>query len=145
MYQRIKSLHCSNLIVIIVRKLDCYNLIVHKSIRISFNLFSAIIFAIYLALSMPPETAAARNFSKFWNYSLVFPDPTVTSVSSVTLVMPTRAECVSLCGMNATCCCTQWVPSNNTCTILMADRAGLSPNPLAVSAIDSTVTLCGNY
>ena len=113
-----------------------FRFIVHQYIKLIYKL--SYVMNIYFAFAMPTETATARTFAKFWNFSLVFPDPSVTSVSSVTWVLPTRAECVSLCGMNAGCCCTQWVPSNNTCTILMADRAGLSPNPLAVSAIDST-------
>ena len=127
-----------NIAVLLTKKFRwicyCLNLIVYQSIEMIVNL-SAVI-SVYLPFIMPMETDAARTFAKFWNYSLVFLDPTVTSVSSVTLVMPTRGACVSLCGMNATCCCTQWVPSNNTCTILMADRAGLYPNPLVVSAID---------
>ena len=92
---------------------------------------------IYLMVISPTDTAAARYFDKFWSFSLVFPNLSDTNVDSITLVMPMRAECVSLCVMKANCCCTQWVPSTNTCTILMADRAGLSPNPLAVSSIDS--------
>ena len=123
-------------------KLGGFSFVCSKFVKMIFKL--SYVFNIYFAFAMPTEmateTATARTFAKFWNFSLVFPDASVTNVSSVTWVLPTRPECVSLCGMNAGCCCTQWVPSNNTCTILMADRAGLSPNPLAVSSIDSTLT-----
>ena len=121
----------------ILSKFDCLSLIVYQFLIQICKLSFAITIAIYLAFSVPMETDAARYFNKFWNFSLVFPNPYVTNVNSVTMVMPTRAQCVSLCGMNVSCCCTQWVPSNNTCTILMADRAGLSPHPLAVSSIES--------
>ena len=119
-------------------KLDGFSFVCSKFVKMIFKL--SYVFNIYFVFALATETATARNFAKFWNFSLVFPDASVTNVSSVTWVLPTRAECVSLCGMNAGCCCTQWVPSNNTCTILMADRAGLSPNPFAVSSIDSKLT-----
>jgi hypothetical protein len=108
----------------------------YRSTFISFQLLK-ILAIILVASSLLEEAASARNFAKFWNFTLVFPSASVTSVNSITIVLSTRAECVVYCGNNAGCCCTQWLYATNTCTILMADRAGLSPTPLAVSSIDS--------
>lgn len=89
-----------------------------------------------VALTGPEQCLAGRYFAKFWSFSLIA-QPNGTNVGTITMVMPRRAECVSLCVHTANCCCTQWVPSNSTCTVLVADRAGLEPNPLALSSIDS--------
>ena len=96
------------------------------------NLLSAI--AIYLVVSLTMKTVAAgRHFVKLWNFSMVFP----TNARSIIMVMAKRGECVSFCVPNAGCCCTQWLSWSNTCTILMADRVGLSQDSDAVSSIDS--------
>ena len=97
---------------------------------------------IYLLFFWSTETSAARIFAKFWNFSITFQNASETEVNTITMSMPFRAECVSLCVMNAGCCCTQWVPSTNTCTIFMAEswlNLRLSPNPLVISSIDSAI------
>ena len=76
--------------------------------------------------------AVPRLFSKFWNISLVFPSESTEN----SLVMQKRAECVSWCVLTPKCCCIQWILANNTCTILVADRAGLSNRTGVVSSID---------
>ena len=89
--------------------------------------------AMCLVLLMRKQSfAVPRHFAKFWNNSLVFPNGSTAN----SLVMQKRAECVSWCGMTPQCCCTQWTLANNTCTILVADRAGLSNTTGVVSSID---------
>ena len=97
------------------------------------NLAFAVTFA-FITITWPAKTRSARNFNKFWNQSLVY----IEGSPIISMTMPLRSECVTLCGLQPNCCCTQWVPSNNTCTILISDRVALSPNSLALSTIDST-------
>ena len=89
-----------------------------------------------IMITWPAKTLNARKFKKYWNLSLVF----LEGSPIISMTMPKRGECVALCVMRPDCCCTQWVQSNNTCTILNSDRVKLSANPLAISSIDSTIT-----
>lgn len=92
---------------------------------------------VLVATALKQISAVPRHFDKFWNNSLVFPAGPNVRVQS--LVMLNRAECVSWCARTPTCCCTQWVLTNNTCTILEADRPGLANATEVVSSIDSTI------
>ena len=96
--------------------------------------FAFIFTFILIMITWPAQTLTARNFNKYWNQSLVFSEGSPI----ISMTMPKRGECVALCVIRPDCCCTQWVPSNNTCTLLISDRVALSANPLAVSSIDST-------
>ena len=100
------------------------------------NLVFAITFAV-ISITLPSKILSARNFNKYWNQSLVF----LEGSPIISMTMPQRSECVALCAMRPDCCCTQWVPSNNTCTLLISDRVALSTNPLAVSSVDSTLIM----
>lgn len=91
---------------------------------------------ILVATTLKHISAEPRVFDKFWNNSLIF--PAGPNVRAQSLVMPKRSECVSWCARTPTCCCTQWALTNNTCTILEADRAGLANATGVVSSIDST-------
>lgn len=102
--------------------------------RFLFEAFCRVLLLTVIALEVAAEP---RRFAKFWNNSLVFPSG--TDVDGFSLSMLKRAECVSWCVHTANCCCTQWVQENSTCTILTADRAGLSNGSSGVvSSIDST-------
>ena len=80
------------------------------------------------------EANAARNFTTYLNTSLVFPPG--PNVSWLTLTMPTLKNCMSFCDLSPKCHFAQWVPCNYTCTILLADRGGLTPSSVATSLID---------
>ena len=81
--------------------------------------------------------AVPRRFAKFWNNSLMLPSESTEN----SLVMQKRSECVSWCVMTPQCCCTQWILANNMCTILVADRAGLSNRTGVVSSIDRMIMM----
>ena len=97
------------------------------------NLAFSFAFA-FIMITLPAKTLNERKFNKYWNQSLVF----LEGSPIISMTMQRRGECVALCVMRSDCCCTQWVPSNNTCSLLLSDRVALSANPLAVSSIDST-------
>lgn len=103
---------------------------------ISMNCRVVLCAIIFIFVVIPKAHSSGRRFKKFWNYSLV--PPSGTNASTITMAMTSRAECVSLCVHTVNCCCTQWMFFNNTCSILVADRAGLEPSSLnIVSSIDS--------
>lgn len=99
--------------------------------------FVALCLVLFLLATGLEITAVSRRFAKFWNKSLVFPNG--ANVNAQSLVLTRRSECVSWCAYTPNCCCTQWVFANKTCTILAADRAGLSNATGVVSSIDSTL------
>lgn len=107
-------------------------------------LFVIIIYLIALFLK---KNDAARNFNIYPNNSLMF--PTGPNVKQLTLMVPTLESCQMFCGQSPKCCCTQWVPCNRTCIILVADVVGLSSNPISVSSIDRMIRhdflFCTNF
>ena len=88
-----------------------------------------------IMITWPSKTLNARNFNKYWNQSLVF----LEGSPIISMTMPVSALPCAVCY--------PIVAARNGCRIttlalfsfLISRPLALSPNPLAVSSIDSTL------
>lgn len=84
---------------------------------------SILLFLLYRQRIVHAQSSTSRLFARTYGVTLI-----ATNGPTKSLIMPRRAECVSFCGRDNNCCCTQWNNSTNNCTIAITDYFTLVPN-----------------